>query len=641
MNGGPLVEGLLKIGSCLEVTIGVSLDTFLKLIERTPREEYGDFGFPILRFIRETDLGGVMESIASCLKVNGVNYVDLNAVRGFLNFRFDEVKLGDIVVNLVSKGWSPDIAKVSDKEVKTVVVEHTSANPVHPLHMGHARNASLGDTLARMLKARGHRVLRRFYVNDMGRQVAVLALGFRILELTPDDLALRLKAKIDHAIGWVYALTHTIIDLILARKGVLEEDLESLMSTLAKLRERDIVLADKIINGVMKLEDPELELSKIMLRYERGIEPERSTVRSITRKVIEGFKETLEKLGVEFDYWDWESDIVWSGLLLSTMEDLKKSGYLIEYKDSIALDVSRIAKDFVEPSNELKQSIKLPRGFEIPPMILVRSDGTTLYWTRDIAYSLYKFESSKADIVINVIAGEQRLPQLQIKLALLALGRVREATNMIHYDYEMVRLPGRVMRGRRGEYVSLDEVLEDAEARALQEVLRRSPGLDSKEAGVIARKVAVGALRFSLVQAGALKPIVFDVEKVLNFEENTGPYLQYTYARAHNILEKHGSIDFNIVDPRVYRDSLRRSLLIQTLTYPFISAKAADELRPEDLASYLLKLADTFNKWYQRDSVIHEPDKGAREAKAVLVKLVKDVLSSGLEILGVPVLERM
>jgi arginyl-tRNA synthetase len=212
---------------------------------------------------------------------------------------------------------------------------------------------------------------------------------------------------------------------------------------------------------------------------------------------------------------------------------------------------------------------------------------------------------------------------------------------MIHYDYEMVRLPGRVMRGRRGEYVSLDEVLEDAEARAVQEVLKRNPGLGVEEARAIARRVAVGAIRFSLVQPGALKPIVFDVEKVLNFEENTGPYLQYTYARAHNILEKHGPIDFSLVDPRAYSDSLRRALIIQTLTYPLVAAKAADELRPEDLASYLLKLADTFNRWYQRDSVIHEPDIGAREAKAVLVKLVRDVLSSGLEILGVPVLERM
>jgi arginyl-tRNA synthetase len=640
LGGGPLVEGLLKVGSCLEASAGVSVELFLKLVERAPREEYGDFGFPLLRFVRADSVEGVVGSVASCLG-GSVDYLSLDVVKGFLNIRFNEVKLGGVVIDLTANGWAPGIARVGDGEVKTIVVEHTSANPVHPLHMGHARNSSLGDTLARMLKARGHRVVRRFYVNDMGRQVAVLTLGFKILGLTPQYVASRLKAKIDHAVGWVYALTHTTIDLVLARKGAIEEDAESLASTIARLREKDVELADMIIENVMKLEDPEAELSRIMSRYEAGLEPERSIVRSVAGKVIEGFKETLEKLGVEFDYWDWESDVVWSGLLSSTLEKLKGSRYIVKHKDALALDVARVAKEVVEPSGELSQTIRLPRGFEIPPMILARSDGTTLYWTRDIAYSLYKFESSKADMVVNVIAGEQRLPQLQIRLALLALGRVREAVNMIHYDYEMVRLPGRVMRGRRGEYVSLDEIVEDAEARALQEVLKRNPGLGVEEARIIAGKVAVGAIRFSLVQPGALKPIVFDVEKVLNFEENTGPYLQYTYARAHNILEKHGPIDFSLADPRAYSDSLRRALLIQALTYPLVAAKAADELRPEDLASYLLKLADTFNRWYQRDSVIHEQDMGAREAKAILVKLVRDVLSSGLGVLGVPVLERM
>jgi arginyl-tRNA synthetase len=641
VDGGPLVDGLLALGHCIKSTIGVDNNTFIKLIERPPREEYGDFGFPLLRFTRDRGVEGVLEGLSNCLRGYSIDYVGLNVVKGFLNVRFDEVKLGGILVKLLSSGWAPGMARVGGGEVKTIVVEHTSANPVHPLHMGHARNASLGDTLARMLKARGHRVVRRFYINDMGRQVAVLALGFKVLGLSPEEVALRLKAKIDHAVGWVYALTHTTIDLILARRGVVEESVESLASTIARLRERDVELADRLIEGVMKLEDPEAELSRIMSRYEAGLEPERSIVRGVAESTIRGFKETLDIMGVEFDYWDWESDIVWSGLLSRTLDELRRSTYIVKHKDALALDVARIAREVVEPSRELSQAIRLPRGFEIPPMILVRSDGTTLYWTRDIAYSIYKFENSKADMVVNVIAGEQRLPQLQIRLALLALGKVREAVNMIHYDYEMVRLPGRVMRGRRGEYVSLDEVLEDAEARALQEVLKRNPGLGVEEARAIARKIAVGAIRFSLVQPGALKPIVFDVEKVLNFEENTGPYLQYTYARAHNILEKHGPIDFSLVDPRAYSDSLRRALLIQTLTYPLVAAKAADELRPEDLASYLLKLADTFNRWYQRDSVIHEPDIGAREAKAVLVKLVKDVLSSGLEILGVPVLERM
>ncbi len=640
--GGPLARRLEVIGSCLEGEGVVSREVFLRLIDKTPREEYGDYGFPLMRFAGGRDLGEILSKVKGCVEALEISGVSLSIDRGFLNIRFNEYVIGREVISLYEKGWRVDVSKVGEADVKSIVVEHTSANPVHPLHIGHARNASLGDTLARMLKARGHRVVRRYYINDVGRQTAVVVYGFKILNATPRDVAAILKTKVDHAIGWVYALTHTAIDVVLARKNIVEEDLNLLVSTLARLRERGgRELADKIIEAVSSLEDPEVEVSKIMLRYEKGLEPEKSLVRSIAEAALEGFKETLEKLGVEFDYWDWESDIVWSGLLAGVLNELSKSGFTKIHKGAIALDTAAVVRSIVERDNVLRESIKLPRGFEVPPMVLSRSDGTTLYWTRDIAYSIYKFQQSKADKVINVVAVEQKLPQLQIRLALAAIGRVKEAANMIHYEYEMVNLPGRAMSGRRGEYVTLDELLEEAEARALLEVKTRNPNLDEETVRNIAKKVAASAIRFSLVQPGALKPLTFDTAKVLNFEENTGPYLQYTYARASNILEKHGPIKYELANPQTYSEPLRRNILITTLAYPMVSAKAADELRPEDLAAYLLKLADIFNKWYQKDSVIHEKDTEAREAKAVLVKLVKDTLSSGLTLLGVTPLERM
>ncbi|MEM2224329.1 MAG: arginine--tRNA ligase [Acidilobaceae archaeon] len=639
-NGGPLVQGLIVVGSCLDSTVKVPLDVYIKLLDRTPREEYGDFGFPLGRFIRG-DLSSIVDNISECVSRN-VDFIILTTEKGFMNIRVLEDRLGSELLNYVGKGWVIDAPKVNPNEAKRIVIEHTSANPVHPLHIGHARNASLGDSLSRMLKARGHIVIRRYYVNDVGRQMAVVALGLRILGISPNELASRLNMKIDHAIGWVYAITHTSIDYVSANNRGNINEAEKLASILAKLRERgDSKLADYIINSILSIDNPEALLSEIMARYEYGLEPEKSLIMSIAKAVIEGFNMTLSRIGVAFDYIDWESSIVWSGLVANVLEAIKQSKYITKYKDTLALDIMSIVRDKIGDDESLREVFKIPKGFDIPPMVLVRSDGTTLYWTRDIAYSIFKFRDSNADIVINVISGEQRLPQLQIRLALLGLGLAREAHNMIHYDYEIVRLPGRVMSGRRGEYVSLDEILDEAKARALQEILARNTSIDMSLAESIAEKIAVGAIRFSLAQPGALKPIVFDVEKILNFEENTGPYLQYTYARAHNILEKHGPIDYRLVDPTAYKDRERRSLLIHTLMYPLISAKAIDELRPEDIASYLLKLADIFNRWYQRDSVIHEQNIGFREAKALLVKLVRDALSSGLTLLGVPVLERM
>ncbi|MEN3000183.1 MAG: arginine--tRNA ligase [Acidilobaceae archaeon] len=633
LQGGPLVKALVDVGRCLESRAGVPLDTYVKLLSRTPKEEYGDFGFPLARFYERVEQ--VLPEVQQCASLE---YASLSLWNGFLNVKLDEKGMGRELFELMKGGWRPEPLRTESP--RRIVVEHTSANPVHPLHIGHARNASLGDSLARMLKARGNEVVVRYYVNDVGRQVAVVVFGFSLLNAEPEELSARLGMKVDHAIGWVYAVTHTAVDAVIARrKGELEEA-ERLAAQLVKLRERgEGSLADLIIEKVSSLENPEERLSEIMSRYEAGLEPERSKVRAISRAALKGFMETLGRMGIGFDIVDWESDIVWGGLLALVLSKAKESAYLTRHKDALALDLMGIARE--RAGERERERLRLPKGFEVPPMILLRSDGTTLYWTRDIAYSIYKFSDSRADQVINVIASEQRLPQLQIKLALLGLGYEREALNMLHYDYEIVRLPGRVMSGRRGEYVTLDELIEEAKERAAKEAAARNPELSREELESIAEGIAVGAIRFSLVQPGATKSITFDVERVLRLEENTGPYLQYTHARAHSILEKYGGLNYDLADPAVFSEGDRRALLIHSLLYPMVAAKAADELRPEDLASYLLKLADLFNKWYQKDSVIKEPNVGFREGKAAMVQLAAHVLSSGLSVLGVPPLRRM
>lgn len=634
-DGGPLIRALRDIALCVEAKTGINSWEYMKLLSRTPREEYGDFGFPIARFYRG-DLGSLFDSLRGCVK-DRVSYADLRMERGFLNIIFSATGLGEELSRRMSAGWAPSPMRA--ERPMRIVVEHTSANPVHPLHIGHARNASLGDTLARMLKARGHEVEVRYYVNDMGRQVSVVVLGFSIINMSPKEVAQELNMKIDHAIGWIYAVTHTAIDLRIARERGKEEEVSYLAGVLERLKERGRSdIAELIAERIFSMEDPERRLSEIMQRYEAGLEPERSLVRSISTAALEGFMETLSRMGIRYDKIDWESDVVWGGLLAEIIERAKGSNYLIRHKDALALDMMAVLRERTDES--ARERLRVPKG-EVPPMILFRSDGTTLYWTRDIAYSVKKFRESGAELVINVIAGEQRLPQLQIRIALLGLGYEREAFGMMHYDYEIVRLPDRPMSGRRGEYVSLDELIEGAKERALRGVMERNEGIDVEEAKKIAENIAVGAIRFSLVQPGALKPITFDIDRVLELEESTGPYLQYTYVRALGILEKHGPVKYELVDPRAFEARERRSLLIQSLLYPYVAAKAGDEMRPEDLASYLLRLADAFNSWYQKDSVIKEPEPGIREAKAMLVELVGGVLRSALPLLGVPLLSRM
>ncbi|MCE4611120.1 MAG: arginine--tRNA ligase [Desulfurococcales archaeon] len=631
-----LVEGLSDV-------LGIDQVQVFRLLQPPPRREYGDLSFPVMRFASKSgvDVESVVESVRGMLwERNLLRFADLRLESGFLNVYFKGEDVADEVFRLLASGWKPSPAQV--EEPKVYVVEHTSANPIHPLHLGHARNASLGDSLARMLRARGHKVNVRFYINDMGRQVAVATLGFKILGVSPEDLARVMDVKPDYAVGWVYAVTHNSIDAVEARRKGDTRTLDDALSALARLKEKGPQdYFEKILSGVSTLRDPEGAVSELMKRYEEGLEPEKSLVRRVAKAALEGFKETLSRFGVSFDSWDWESDLSWSGMVARLLEEARKSPYFTLHKGAPALDLPRVIRELVEADTEVKTKIKIPRGFDIPPLILMRSDGTTLYTTRDIAYTLLKFREAGADIVVNVIGADQRLAQLQLKLSLLALGYRKEALNLVHYDYEIVRLPGRRMSSRRGEYVALDEVLEEAFQRSYREVKERNPSAREEWVRDTAWKVAVGAVRFALEQPGRLKPVTLDVEKMLNFRENSGPYLQYTYARANNILEKHGHIDFLKALPQALDEGLRRDLMVEALRFPVVSAKAADDLAPEDLASYLLRLADMFNKWYEKDPVIHEPEEPLRHAKAALVTLIRDTLGAGMNLLGVEPLPRM
>jgi len=578
--------------------------------------------------------------IYDSLNSKNLKIVNIELISGFLNIKFDEVKLFEKITDYIKNGGGIKTKK-SEKQL-SIVVEHTSANPIHPLHMGHARNTCIGDTLSRLLNARGHKVNRRFYIDDMGRQVVIAALGFKTINENPMELSKKINVKPDKLVGWVYAVSSTTLDALNAKKKNNIEEAEKLATVLTRLKSQDPDnLFDKLFSGLNALNDPEKEISNIMINYEKGLEPEKSLIRSMTMSVLNGFIETLNRLDINFDNWDWESDIVWNGLVDRVINLAKNNKYFTKFKDADALDIPSIINDLVKEDQKISKIINLPKGFELPPLILRRSDGSTLYTTRDIAYSIYKFNETNADKVINVIGADQRLPQLQIRLALLGLGFKKEALNLIHYDYEIVRLPGKAMHGRRGEYVTLDEVLEDIKNKAIEELKNRNPNINNDVANEIAEKIAVGTLRFSMIQLNAMKPLTFDINKALNLRENSGPYLQYTYVRALNILEKHGKINYDAIKNETVNHKLRRSMLIKTLKFPLISAKAADDLSPEDLVSYLVSLSDQFNQWYENDNVIRENDYGIKEGKALLVELIKNTLGEGLYLLGIPKLNKI
>lgn len=532
----------------------------------------------------------------------------------------------------------------SDPDGERVIVEHTSVNPIHPIHVGGARNSIIGDCLARILEASGKSVKRHFYVDDVGLQVAQTSYGYSKLQ----GEASSRKGKGDQFIGFIYATTSCAMSIKrlkqeiakLRSEGKDEEalkgirELDDWVAAANDLRAKDGTVFDAVFEAVSSAQDPEGDIAGLLKRYEGRDAEAVKLIRGLCDVALGGFKETLGRVGVEFDSWDWESDLAsWSGEADKAVDALSKTEFTKVEEGTTILDAEKV----VEKLN-LKDKYSIRQ--EVPPLTLKRSDGTTLYTTRDIAYTLWKF--GRADSVINVISIEQRLPQLQLKLALHALGRGDLAAKLIHFSYELVHLPGFKMSGRRGRYVAFDDVLNEAVERAYKEVSSKSPHLSEDERRTISEVVGIGSVRYAMIAVASNKPITFTWDRVLNFEQNSAPFIQYAHARACNILAKvgdgwsKGERDCSALSSKHEKD-----LMVKLSVFPQLVAEAGRNLRPEAVADYANDLASKFNHFYDNVPVLKTESVPARNARLMLVMSTKIVLENALSIIGIKAPVRM
>jgi arginyl-tRNA synthetase len=356
-------------------------------------------------------------------------------------------------------------------------------------------------------------------------------------------------------------------------------------------------------------------------------------VRKVSELVLKGFKETLARVSVYYDSWDWESTLTWSNQVNKVIQELKKTPYVYSKQSVLEFDAEKVARDF-----HLKKPFNLREDYEIPSLTLIRADGTTLYTTRDIAYSLSKFQN--AEKVINVVGMEQTLSQQQLKLALYALRHSDYAENLTHFAYNLVTLPDYRMSSRRGHYITFDEVMDEAVKRAHEEVSKRSPNLSEEEKQKISDLVGIGAVKYALVEVDPTKPVVFTWDRVLNFEKNSAPYIQYSYARAYSILKK-ASTPSEKPDYALLAEPIEHDIILMLARFPEIFIDAADNLKPHSVADYANALADKFNTFYAKLSVIKAEPKTLSAARLALVEAVKIVLKNALDLLGIEAPERM
>jgi arginyl-tRNA synthetase len=614
-------------------------------LNKTPNIEFGQLAsslcFELAKKLKQKPLA-VAQQLVDAIDKSCFDLIEkvAPAGAGYINFYVNFPKFSELTLESI-KQLGFDYGFIKTVEPKKFIVEHTSVNPLHPIHIGQARNPMLGDALARILEYRGHSVSRHYYIDDVGRQSSVVAYGYAKLgKPKPTE-------KADLFVGKIYTVTCCLVEINRLKKArelataahsaddlaKANKELDEWVSIAAELKEKYPVLFEALMAKISEDENPEEEINRLNRAYEDGEPNAKQLIREVSDLCLEGFRQTMRRVGVEYDSWDWESDFVWSTQVNDVLARLKDSPFVHNEKGVLEFDAEKVVRTL-----NLRSKLGLSENHEVPPLTLMRADGTTLYTTRDIAYTLWKFKHAQK--VVNVIGMEQTLAQLQLKLALYALGYGEYADNFVHFAYNLITLPGYKMSSRRGHYITFDEVLDEAVSRAYEEVSKRSPMLSEEEKHKIADFVGLGAVRYALVDVDSSKQVVFTWERVLNFETNSAPYVQYTHARACSILRK-AAREPEKAAFELLSEKLERELVLALAGFPDMFVEATEYLKPNMIADYANALADKFNTFYNAFPVIKADSQELSDARIALTRAIQIVMHNALNLIGVVAPEKM
>jgi arginyl-tRNA synthetase len=551
----------------------------LPALEVPPDPALGDLGIPCFSLAKALRKAppAIAADLARAVPAEGRQWVAEAVAAGpYLNFRIDRRRLAAAVLA------DPDGVLRAAPRPGKVLLEHTSANPNGPLHVGRARNPIVGDSLARILRAAGHDVEVQYYMDNLGRQVATLAWGN--WNLDPAKLPPAGRAKIDHDLVRYYQAAHD-------------------------LAKSDPAAAEGVRKVVEKLEsaDPEL-LPKVRKVYEA---------------CFAGMRESLERMHVRHDSVKDESDVVLDGSVARTIAALKRLPIAgVEPDGANYLDLSHLLKG------------------QKDKFFFTRRDGSSVYATRDIAYHAWKAERVAPDgRLVNVLGEDHRLQALQVGAALEALGVARPTVVF----YSFVSLPEGKMSTRANRVVFIDDLLDEAARLAYDEVkLRRGAELPEADMRRIAEAVGIAAVRFNIARIQPEKPIEFRWEEALSFDGDSAPYLMYAYARAANLLRKAGEAGITSAGADPGRLAAGEEALLATVArYQETVQAAATQLAPHRVAAYALQLASAFNEYYRDHRVIECEDPAQQKVRMATVAAAKAALQRTLETLGIPALESM
>ena len=600
-------EIIATVVQAVKECFGQDVPTTMVQLQKTKAEFEGNLTLVVFPFLKLSRLKpeGTAQQLGDYLAQHCKVVQSFNVVKGFLNLTIAPAAWISLLNRIDSEPRFGE--KAVNEQSPLVMIEYSSPNTNKPLHLGHVRNNLLGWSLAQIMEANGNRVVKTNIVNDRGIHICKSMLAWKKWGngATPESTG----KKGDHLIGDYYVAFDQHYRAELAEltakfkaEGMTDEEAE-------KRAKED--------SPLMK------EAHDMLVRWEQGDEEVRALWKKMNDWVYQGFDETYKAMGVGFDKIYYESETYLEGKA-KVEEGLAKGLFFRKPDGSVWADLSNEGLD---------------------QKLLLRADGTSVYMTQDIGTADLRFKDYPIDKMIYVVGNEQNYHFQVLSILLDRLG-FKWGKELVHFSYGMVELPNGKMKSREGTVVDADDLMEEmvSAARRTSEELGKFADMTENERNEIARIVGMGALKYFILKVDARKNMLFNPEESIDFNGNTGPFIQYTYARIRSIMRKAEAE--GIVLPSVLPDTLplneKEVQLIQKLnSFETVVEQAGKDYSPSGIANYCYELTKDFNQFYHDYSILNAESGEAKTLRLALAKNVAKTIKNGMQLLGIEVPERM
>ena len=591
------------VGAAVKALYGIEADEKQIQLQKTRAEFEGNMTVVVFPFVKAARKAPQMvaQEIGEWLMANSQQLIaKYNAVQGFLNLSIADAwwiaQLGAIHADPAYGTWPANN--------RLMMVEYSSPNTNKPLHLGHVRNNLLGYSIAKIQEANGWKVVKTNIVNDRGIHICKSMLAW--LKFGQGETPESSGKKGDHLIGDYY------VRFDVEYKAQIKQ-----------------LMAQGMDEDTAKREAPLMkEAQAMLLKWEQGDPEVRALWEKMNNWVYAGFDETYRRLGVAFDKIYYESNTYLEGKK-EVERGLQEGIFYRRADNSVWADLT---------------------GDGLDEKLLLRQDGTSVYMTQDIGTAKLRFKDYPIDKMVYVVGNEQEYHFKVLSLLLDKLG-FPFGKELVHFSYGMVELPNGKMKSREGTVVDADDLM-DAMVREAKEIARDKvntlPDITEAEADEIARKVGMGALKYFILKVDPRKNMLFNPDESIDFNGNTGPFIQYTYARIQSVLRKAGDSvigsRFSVLGSGLSVIGLEEKelTLIQRLTeYPAAVRQAGEDFSPAQIAAYAYNVACDFNSFYHDYSILNEEDPAKRSLRIVLSDCVARVIGSAMSLLGIEMPERM